>query len=697
MTRYLRRCTALLFVVSMLTFIALPKLTQAEVGTSSTVTFQIQSSLDDVNETNTSFDAAAGSLWIGNCGSPTMCYTGLRFTNVTIPPGATVASAHVEVYSAQDQWITVAMTIAGEAAANSGAFGATSRPSQRVLTTQRVAHQDNVRWTANTWYALDEMAPVIQEIVGRPDWQSGNSLAVIFKGTNPASWGRKFVRSFDGAPALAPRLVITYTTAAPTTPPLTATPTATPIPPTAAPATPTPTNTPPGATPTLAPPTATSVPPTATIPPPTATIPPPTATILPPSATPTSVPPTFTPTPTASSPAPAPTAAFTTGGAGFADVIPRQLVRTNDDRIYLFAVQAEGSKALKAYWTTSAGLPGSAAAFNGTAQTSDSAALLSADAVYDGGSIIHVLVNTQDGLLKDYPFDIRANTFRPAKNLATKNPTVSGNYLGTTGVSGMFDATGRLHIAYWSSNNHITYRAYTYTAASDTLNLVAGPTQLDTAGASNHPQLVISPVDNSVTVAWVSEATNPARILARNRAANGAWGAIETVSAAPVWTSPNFGINIDQGPSMVVDRNGIIHLAYIENFDATGDYGRVHYVTRSAAGWTDTAIPATYTHDPALALNASGDIYLIGHGHPNNAACTSAATICIKRKNADGTWGASTLFASPSGADSYDASPSVKWSVVGWNRPEAIEFVWFRANNGSYQNTTIMYGRIGGS
>jgi hypothetical protein len=78
------------------------------------------------------------------------------------------------------------------------------------LTTAQVAHSSDVEWQANTWYSLDEMAEVVQEVVNRGDWASGNSLSVILKGTGSA-WGRKFVRSYDGAAANAPKLVITYT------------------------------------------------------------------------------------------------------------------------------------------------------------------------------------------------------------------------------------------------------------------------------------------------------------------------------------------------------------------------------------------------------------------------------------------------------------------------------------------------------
>jgi hypothetical protein len=100
--------------------------------------------------------------------------------------------------------------MAADDAGDSATFSTGNLPSQRALTSQTVSHSSNVQWLANTWYSLDEIAGVVQEVVARADWQSGNSLSLILQGTGSA-FGRKFVTSFDGSPANAPRLVITYT------------------------------------------------------------------------------------------------------------------------------------------------------------------------------------------------------------------------------------------------------------------------------------------------------------------------------------------------------------------------------------------------------------------------------------------------------------------------------------------------------
>lgn len=174
-----------------------------------TKTFQIAASSNDVNQDNNTLDLTGATVWVGSGASTSISYTGLRFTNVTIPKGATVTSAYVELYSTQSQWIGVSMSMAAENTANSAVFSTSAKPSQRTLTTNKVAYSQNTQWLSNTWYQIAGLQTPVHEVINRSDWQSGNSLSLIFKGTGSA-FSRKMVRSFDGSPTFAPRLVVTY-------------------------------------------------------------------------------------------------------------------------------------------------------------------------------------------------------------------------------------------------------------------------------------------------------------------------------------------------------------------------------------------------------------------------------------------------------------------------------------------------------
>ena len=179
-------------------------------GTPVTITVQIAAGGDDVNQDGTALATGVSGVWLGTASSTTSSYAGLRFVNLTVPRNATVTSARLEVNSAATQWQAMAFEFAVEAAGNSAAFATASLPGSRPLLTPRVNHSSNVQWTANTWYQLEQIAPLVQALVQRADWASGNALSLILKGSGSA-WGRKFAKAFETGAATAPRLVITYT------------------------------------------------------------------------------------------------------------------------------------------------------------------------------------------------------------------------------------------------------------------------------------------------------------------------------------------------------------------------------------------------------------------------------------------------------------------------------------------------------
>ncbi len=594
--------------------------------------------------------------WIGNGAGAS--YAGFRFTGVSIPQGATITSANLIVYSVKQQWMSLALAWGADDVASSPAIATTANLSSRVQTTAQVNHSSNTQWQSNTFYMLDEISPVIQEVVNRSDWASGNALTVIARGTGNA-WGRKFIA---GSGANAPKLVVSYISGMSQIITATFTPT-----PQTNPNTPTPTNVPSATqTPTTVMPTATA---TAVAPTPTNV----------PSAT--NTPTVVAPTPTITAATPTATATATTApipivpgvntyikvGTGYSDVSPHQIVRTSNDQLYLFGAQMYNS-IIYAYWAN--GLPGSSTDFKSASVTA-SAVVISLDAVNINSTTIHVLANLQDGKIVDYPFNTTSNSFGPVSVLATNGRTVSGDYIGTGGIAGALDAGGTLHVVYQNNANHIIYRNTN--------------TQLDSASAQ-HPAIAIAP-DGSIVVAWLqTDGTIQTRTLNATT-----WGAVETASTAPAFTSTNAGLSIDQGPSLAIDANGVKHIAYIENWrtSAPYDYGRIHYARNSGTGWQDVYTGA-YTHDPAIALNSAGEVYIIGHGHPLNPTCSSIDDLCLQKRNADGSWTAQQLFAThPTGA-SFDSSPSLKWSQSTWYRPETIEFVFFDSN---VNPPILWYGR----
>lgn len=175
-----------------------------------TITAQVTSGTDDVNEDGSAYYEEDNVLgWVGNGIHTAGSVLGLRFANLAVPPGAVITEARLEVHINHISWINVDAEIAAEASDNAVTFSAASKPSQRALSSARIQHSSNVEWQADTWYALEDVTPLLQETVNRPGWQSGSGLSLIFTGTGDA-YGRKFFHSYEYDPQYAPRLVVTY-------------------------------------------------------------------------------------------------------------------------------------------------------------------------------------------------------------------------------------------------------------------------------------------------------------------------------------------------------------------------------------------------------------------------------------------------------------------------------------------------------
>ncbi len=134
---------------------------------------------------------------------------GMRFTNITVPNGASITSAWIQFKTDETQSGGISLSIRGEASDDALTFfDANSNISSRALTTA------SITWSPGPWNSVGEEGPkqqtpdlssIIQEIVNRPGWASGNSLVIIISGS-----GERIAESFDGDAAGAPLLHILH-------------------------------------------------------------------------------------------------------------------------------------------------------------------------------------------------------------------------------------------------------------------------------------------------------------------------------------------------------------------------------------------------------------------------------------------------------------------------------------------------------
>jgi len=192
---------------------------------SATVTSQVGSSSNDAEENVNSgnVDLTSPDLQLGNDNN-TPQLVGMRFTNIAIPRNANILNAYVEFEVAATGSASTSVTIRGQAADNASAFSSTKNNiSNRSLTTAQVAWNNIPAWSAlNVKWQTPNLSAIIQQVVNRSGWASGNAIAIIINGS-----GQRTAESYDGEAPAAPKLVITYLLPTPT-PTLTPTPTRTP-------------------------------------------------------------------------------------------------------------------------------------------------------------------------------------------------------------------------------------------------------------------------------------------------------------------------------------------------------------------------------------------------------------------------------------------------------------------------------------
>ncbi|MEJ2157511.1 MAG: PilC/PilY family type IV pilus protein [Desulfobacteraceae bacterium] len=127
---------------------------------------------------------------------------GIRIQNVQIPQGATILSAYFEFNANASEDTTSTFLMEGEAIDNALPFSTVADDlKNRVSTTATVTWNSVPAWTDGQFYVTPDITSIVQEIVSRPGWTSGNSMVFRFTGT-----GKRDIRAFDSDSSTAPTL-----------------------------------------------------------------------------------------------------------------------------------------------------------------------------------------------------------------------------------------------------------------------------------------------------------------------------------------------------------------------------------------------------------------------------------------------------------------------------------------------------------
>jgi len=175
-------------------------------GAVTTLERRIVASSDDAEQRGSGVELSSSDLELVDDGD-TRQTVGLRFTNITIPKGRTIQKAYIQFQADETQSETTNLTLQIQAIDSALTFQDSTNNISSRSRTGSVAWSSVPSWGTIGQAGADQRTPdiksLIQAVVDRPGWSSGNALAIIITGT-----GHRTAEAFDGD--LAPLLHIEY-------------------------------------------------------------------------------------------------------------------------------------------------------------------------------------------------------------------------------------------------------------------------------------------------------------------------------------------------------------------------------------------------------------------------------------------------------------------------------------------------------
>jgi type IV pilus assembly protein PilY1 len=135
-------------------------------------------------------------------------YIGVRFSNVTLPQGASITSAYLEFTAYQNSSSAYAsFNIAGVDEDDPSSFSSYPRYLLRDKPkTAAVAWTDIPQWYRRDTYQSPSVTSIVEQIVGRAGWELGNEMMFVFSNFV----GIRGAYSYNGKPSGTVSLVVEY-------------------------------------------------------------------------------------------------------------------------------------------------------------------------------------------------------------------------------------------------------------------------------------------------------------------------------------------------------------------------------------------------------------------------------------------------------------------------------------------------------
>jgi hypothetical protein len=209
-----------------------------EGGGSATVIRRVDSGSDDAEEgspnssdplrvTTSSSDLEMHNETLAEGGVDWNDLVGMRWNNITIPQGATITNAQIQFHVDEtNPNLPLTVVFDGHDIDNSPTF--TSCGSCGDISS-RAGTSASVNWAIPDWVSVSDegaaqltpdLSSIVQEIVNRAGWTSGNSLTIMIRDwvDTGSPTAERHAEAFNGEAGSAPEITISYSTASPDLP-----------------------------------------------------------------------------------------------------------------------------------------------------------------------------------------------------------------------------------------------------------------------------------------------------------------------------------------------------------------------------------------------------------------------------------------------------------------------------------------------
>ncbi|NNC96005.1 MAG: T9SS type A sorting domain-containing protein [Chitinophagales bacterium] len=134
---------------------------------------------------------------------------GLRFQNINIPQGAIIDSAFIIFTARSDESGSTTLNIQAENVDSAVTYSNTNSDVSSRSYTSSVSWTNTPGWNDDDVYTSPDLTSIVQQVINRPGWQSGNPLAFGVTGTDQEREAHSYEND-DSDTNKIPQLIIKY-------------------------------------------------------------------------------------------------------------------------------------------------------------------------------------------------------------------------------------------------------------------------------------------------------------------------------------------------------------------------------------------------------------------------------------------------------------------------------------------------------